>query len=419
MICIKIVKIIFFYICVLIHIQLPAQDNGIIFEKNIHWLDIVAKAKANNKYIFVDCFTTWCGPCKYMSKEIFTKKEVGQFYNKNYINVSYQFDATINDDSLIKFEYSDVQFIKKTYNISSYPTYLYFNPFGELVHRDGGSCDETVFITKGNNALNPLNQYYTQLKIYDEKKSDAIYLRNLTMLALKSQNAVATAKYAKEYINLEPNILEDKENLIFIYETARTTKDTSFNLIMKNLKNFQTVIDSQKLVNTLKTIIFESELAANYLYWVKWDKVKWNNYSKSILQKYQPVGEEALFEIKLNVFQSKKFWREYVYTIENYLTRHTINSELLNEYAWTLFKHCNDSKILNVALKWSRNTFVNQTIVEPNYLDTYANLLHKLGKTKDALKWELKAQKIAIESGADKNWGLDVINKMKLGEKTW
>ena len=31
----------------------------------------------------------------------------------------------------------------------------------------------------------------------------------------------------------------------------------------------------------------------------------------------------------------------------------------------------------------------------------------------------MKAQKIAIEQGQDKNWGKDVIDKISKGEKTW
>lgn len=34
-------------------------QQGIHFEHNISWKEIQAKAKAENKYIFIDAFTTW------------------------------------------------------------------------------------------------------------------------------------------------------------------------------------------------------------------------------------------------------------------------------------------------------------------------------------------------------------------------
>ena len=44
-------------------------------------------------------------------------------------------------------------------------------------------------------------------------------------------------------------------------------------------------------------------------------------------------------------------------------------------------------------------------------MDTYANLLYKIGRKKEAIIWEKKAKKIAIKNGADSNWGTDFLNR--------
>lgn len=410
---IKLVVILFFFESV------QAQDKGIRFEHNIHWQAVLTKARAENKYIFVDCFTTWCGPCIYMSKEIFTKETVGEFYNEKYINFKLQFDSSNNDTDEIRFQYEDAVLINKKYKIEGYPTYLFFNSEGELVHRDGGGCDEKEFIAKGMNALDTLQQYYTQLKKYERGSRDTFFLKNLTLLALHSNEATATAKFAKEYILLRPEILNTNDDLQFIYETARTTKDTGFIMIMNNLYRFESVIEKKRLSTTLKTIIMQSEFAANYLNWSKWDKTKWGNYSNYILTKYSPFGEEALFEIKIAAFQNKNNWGNYINTIEEYRANHDLPNDQLNDFAWNVFKNCTDLKMLKKALIWSKISFGTQAKIEPNYIDTYANVLYKMGKKKEAIEWEIKAQKIAIASGARNDWGNDVIEKMKNGEKTW
>ena len=396
-----------------------AQDKGIKFEYNIHWQAVLDKAKAENKYIFIDCFTTWCGPCKYMNNEIFPKAEVGEIYNEKYINIKLQFDTTSNDKEETMFQRQDADFINRKYKIESYPTYLFFNPEGQLVHRDGGGCDEKEFISKGMNALDTLKQYYTQLKKYQRGIRDTFFLKNLTLLALSVDEAESTAKFAKDYILKKSKVLDTDDDLKFIYQTARATKDTGFIIIMNNLDKFESVIEKKRLYTTLRTIIMQSEFAANYLNWSNWDKIKWENYSKYILKKYPPIGEEALFEIKLSAFQNKKNWVNYVNTIEKYKATNGLPIEQLNEYAWNIFKNCNDIKILKKALAWSKITFYNQTKIEPGYIDTYANLLYKIGKKKEAIEWEKKAQKIAIAAGAGNDWGQDVIEKIKKGEKTW
>ena len=41
-------------------------QEGVNFDKE-SWSNTLAKAKAENKIVFVDAYTTWCGPCKVLS----------------------------------------------------------------------------------------------------------------------------------------------------------------------------------------------------------------------------------------------------------------------------------------------------------------------------------------------------------------
>ena len=63
---------------------LRAQD-GVKF---IHSFEEAMKiAQKENKLIFMDAYTTWCGPCKLLNKRTFPKKEVGDYFNANFVNV--------------------------------------------------------------------------------------------------------------------------------------------------------------------------------------------------------------------------------------------------------------------------------------------------------------------------------------------
>ncbi|MBU1761725.1 MAG: DUF255 domain-containing protein, partial [Bacteroidetes bacterium] len=80
-----------------------AQSNvGIKFSQLTTWNDVLKQAEKENKYIFLDIYTTWCAPCKVMSKEIFPQQNVGRFFNQNFINVALQFDTTKNDNEEVK-----------------------------------------------------------------------------------------------------------------------------------------------------------------------------------------------------------------------------------------------------------------------------------------------------------------------------
>ena len=146
------------YLLFLAPLGLMAQDKGVNFEHELSWKEVQAKAKAENKYIFIDCFTTWCGPCKYMAANVFPQQEVGDFFNAKFVRVKVQMDNTPGDADHIKSWYDDADKIAKDYSIMAYPTFLYFTPDGKLVHRVVGGGEAKDFIARSANALDPSKQ---------------------------------------------------------------------------------------------------------------------------------------------------------------------------------------------------------------------------------------------------------------------
>lgn len=55
-----------------------ATGQGINFFRG-SFEEALKKAQQENKQIFVDVYTSWCGPCKMMAKEVFTRSDVGSF----------------------------------------------------------------------------------------------------------------------------------------------------------------------------------------------------------------------------------------------------------------------------------------------------------------------------------------------------
>jgi len=86
----------------------------------------------------------------------------------------------------------------------------------------------------------------------------------------------------------------------------------------------------------------------------------------------------------------------------------------LNSMAWAVFQNCADMTCVSDILDWSKRLKDNN---EPGYIDTYANILYKLGKKDDAIALETKA--VGMVADADKATYQETLNKMKNGEKTW
>lgn len=82
----KIVSALFLFSVITAFAQEAIQFQELPFK------DLIAKAKKENKIVFIDAFTSWCGPCKMMERNIFTKKYA--ILISNYIGFLYYFMGT-------------------------------------------------------------------------------------------------------------------------------------------------------------------------------------------------------------------------------------------------------------------------------------------------------------------------------------
>jgi thiol:disulfide interchange protein len=103
-----------------------AQTEGIQFFSGT-FPEAQAKAKAENKLIFVDAYTSWCGPCRWMSANIFTDASVASYYNQNFINLK------------MDQEKGEGPAFARTYKVMAYPTLIFMNSSGTEINRNVGA----------------------------------------------------------------------------------------------------------------------------------------------------------------------------------------------------------------------------------------------------------------------------------------
>ena len=143
----------------------------------------------------------------------------------------------------------------------------------------------------------------------------------------------------------------------------------------------------------------------------------WRKIDAGLRRKYPGSAAEVLARSKVIWYRQQGKWDQFQYAIVNYMHKYgkSVPDESLNDYAWTVFQNCPDLKCVAEALNWSRQSF--KKVATPGYIDTYANLLYKLGKKNEAILWEQKAKNLAVE--AEQQGYQDVIDKINKNEKTW
>lgn len=141
-------------------------SQGINFE-HITLEEALVKAKNENKLVFIDFYTVWCGPCKKMVRDIFPLATVGEVYNKNFINL--KLDAE-----------KEGQAVAKQYNVTGYPTLLYLDTNGKVLLKDTAFKPEDTFLDMANTAISSVNSEYSLENLKDmfpNKLNDEQFLK--------------------------------------------------------------------------------------------------------------------------------------------------------------------------------------------------------------------------------------------------
>jgi thiol:disulfide interchange protein len=118
-----------------------SKKTGIQFTQSETLSDVLDKAAAENKLVFVDFYTTWCLPCKLMDQDVFPDRRLGEFMNENF--VSYKVNA----------EQGNGVNLATLYNIEGFPTLLFLDTAGNVLERKLGAAYQREMYSLGESAL--------------------------------------------------------------------------------------------------------------------------------------------------------------------------------------------------------------------------------------------------------------------------
>lgn len=116
------------------------SDKGIQFVES-NWAKALQEAKKQNKLIFLDAYTTWCGPCRMLKKNTFPNEAAGEFFNTNFINIA------------LDMEKGDGLAVAEKYGVNAYPTLIVADGDGNVVTYTKGYVDAGQLIEFGKFAL--------------------------------------------------------------------------------------------------------------------------------------------------------------------------------------------------------------------------------------------------------------------------
>jgi thiol-disulfide isomerase/thioredoxin len=199
-------------------LSLPSFSQGIEFFHGT-WEEALVKAETEGKLIFVDAYTTWCGPCKAMSANVFPQDEVGDVFNANFINVK------------LDMEKEESVAFRKVHRVRAYPTLFWINGKNDAVHMSVGGKQVAQLIGVAKEAIAKQDDLPALAEEWEAgnhtPKLAFTYIRALV------RRGESHLRIANDYLRNQKD-LTTEENLNIIQVAATDADSRIFDLLMQN-----------------------------------------------------------------------------------------------------------------------------------------------------------------------------------------
>ncbi|MCO4294216.1 thioredoxin family protein [Solitalea sp. MAHUQ-68] len=366
----------------LLEVHAQSEPSGIkFFQGTVK--ETLAKAQQENKLVFVDCYTSWCGPCKWMEKNVFTNDTAARFYNETFVN--YKLDMEKGEG---------IDFRKK-YEVSSFPTYLFIDASGKLVHKATSRMSTMEFVSVAKKALNPKETSTAiEQKYLEGDRSPELLFKYIAIL--KNSNRDKAQTVYEEFIGLttDKDLLTDKGwQLIKLYPLDEQSR--LFKFLKANEAHFVAKYGSAE-VKEIQTIAFVRALNG---------AIYGNNKEEffrrlAIYRQDKSAKTQAdAAEMELRYYIRNKDYDSFLKMARQYSQTVLKTDEFKLSF---IARHCSSStenkEVLQQACIMAKQA-VDLNGKEFSNYSTYAELCFKLGNKEEALK----AAQISLEVLGDEN----------------
>ncbi len=184
------------------------MGQGVRFEKG-NLEQVLAKAKVERKIVFVDAYAVWCGPCKWMSNNVFPDSEVGSYFDKYFVAMK------------LDVERGEGPVIKTRYAIEGLPGYLFLDPDGNVVYRGGGRMPKEKFMTlleEARTAAADSNSVGRMAARYAMERNNEEFLKEYLDKLVTSKSA-GYYEVMEQYLKIQKSMAPNSGEMVnFLYK---------------------------------------------------------------------------------------------------------------------------------------------------------------------------------------------------------
>lgn len=342
-----------------------------------------AESKKQNKMLLIDFYTTWCGPCKQIDREIFNDKAINAELAKSFVVLRYDAEKDTTHRLSLK------------HHVASYPTTIVLNQDHFLLQKLYGLGGADKDLVKN------YRQFLNESALKNSK--------NEFVKGVSNTNNLTAPKFYEDFVFRTNTKLNQADLKNYWENTDNPFSEISFAVLSYFEQTSQ--MNAFFFANKKKYEDLFGKQDVNYLR----DKIIGISFFESIATKNRPlfdstahltkeVYERSEVEEIINPMEERMLIGEnrWAEATEKFIIRKNqgkVNDNAINSFCWSVFEKSDDKNVLKKCSDWMKE--ITNKKPEFGYLDTYARLLFKSGNKKQSHKIMKKAIKIGKANKED------------------
>lgn len=385
-------KISILFLLILNIVTASAQDKGIQFQP-LTYEQALQKSKEVKKPVFLFGYATWCHFCEAMKDSVLPLEAVGDFYNKNFVCIKLDLEK-------------EGKPLNQKLRARNFPTLVFFNSDGEMLHRLSGKKDAQDFIQLGKDALDTTKQLRTYIYKYRDGKLNPQqtwdYFKMVERAGMDNQPLISN------YLTMIPEEkLTTPTSWRIMYDLFRDIEQPCMKTVMEHREDYAKVFTADSIDNKI------IGLYSNALM-MKVQMVDTNGYN-SIINKLTAskldLADKIVAFANLNRCKLKGQWEEYGRLGEIFAEKFAKDDyRRLNDIAFNFSEHINDRELLIKAEGWSLKAVSMMDTYRNNY--TLGCLYYRMERFPEARKALSHAIELGVKSGTDPKQALQLMGKI-------
>ena len=258
------------------------------------------------------------------------------------------------------------------------------------------------------------HRYGALEKSYRKGDRNMNLLRHLTLFALLQDDQATATAAGNDYLERVSRPYT-ADTWRFVSSVTRTPQDRGFSALQEHPEDANMVLGDSAAEKRVREVIRHEEIRESFF--EPGAKPDWLSLENRVFDKYGNLGAEEIYGQEMLFYLRARDWTNFGKYCARYFDTALTRSEYpVSYFSHLLLTHVSDREVLDVAINASRYDIETGKEKTPTGYDSYANLLYKVGREKEAIDFEEKA--VRLDAGHNPEIE-DHLKKMRAGEPTW